>query len=183
MTARHIGISGCILAALLLLLSLFGSGGAISATAAPTVSEAWVRLPAAAGRPGAGYLVVSGKNAADALVAASAAKADRVEIHSMAMVDGVMRMRAEPSLPVPANGKLMLAPGGNHLMLFGLDPALKPGDQIAITLTFASGAKVEARAQARSAAGQPQAAAQAPAKPGMDKQGTDKPGMDKGHHH
>jgi len=117
--------------------------------AAPVVEGTWVRLPSATGRPAGGYLVVKGGTAADALVAASSPKAERVELHSMVMDNGVMRMRAESSLAVPANGSLTLAPGGNHLMLFGLDPAVKAGDRVPVTLTFKSGAKISASAEVR----------------------------------
>lgn len=119
---------------------------------APVVDGAWVRLPSATGRPAGGYLVVKGGKAADALVAVSSPKAERIEMHSMTMSDGVMRMRAETSLTVPANGSLALAPGGNHLMLFGFDPAVKAGDRVKLTLTFKSGAKVDASAEVRATA-------------------------------
>ena len=35
-------------------------------------------------------------------------------------------------------GEIVFAPGGRHLMLFGVDPALKPGDQIPLVLHFSN---------------------------------------------
>jgi hypothetical protein len=118
---------------------------------APRVSGAWVRLPAAAGRPAAGYFEIQGRPG-DALVSVSSPAAGRVEMHSMTSDGGVMRMRAESRLDLDSAGRLVLAPGGNHLMLFDLDPALRPGARIPLTLSFASGASVTVNAEARPAA-------------------------------
>jgi hypothetical protein len=118
---------------------------------APTrVTGAWVRLPAASGRPGAGYFEVAAV-AGDRLVGASSPKASRVEMHNMTMTDGVMRMQAETAFPVPASGRLSFAPGGAHLMLFGLDPALKPGDKVPFALRFEKGGTVQVVADVRPA--------------------------------
>ncbi len=126
--------------------------GAASGAAAPAVEGAWVRLPVLAGRPAAGYFTIKGGPQPDALIAAASAKAQRIEMHSTSMAGGVMRMRAEQAMPVPANGTLSFAPGGNHLMLFGLAAGLKPGDRLPITLSFQSGAKVNTSAELRAVA-------------------------------
>jgi len=151
MTPRHFGLMACLMAIVLLGMSLFGGTGVMSQQQAPTASNAWVRLPAASGRPGAGYLLLQGGAEADALVGASSPATERIEIHSMTIEGGVMRMRAEPSIPVPAGQTVEFRPGGNHLMLFGLDPRLKPGERVPITLTFRSGASATVQAQARPA--------------------------------
>ncbi len=174
-TARQAGLSACTLAVLLLGLSLFGGravlsapgtakaaaqAGAAAATATPHVLDAWVRLPAVAGRPAGGYLTVhSIATAADTLVGVTSPAAARIELHSMGSESGVMKMRAEPGLALPAGGTLALAPGGNHLMIFGLADT-RPGREIPLTLVFKSGAKVTALAETRS----PADAAPTPAK-------------------
>lgn len=124
---------------------------ATPAAAAPVVEGAWVRLPAIAGRPAAGFLTVTGSGQADALVGATSPQAERIELHSMTMENGVMRMRAETSFAVPAGGKLQFAPGGNHLMLFGLAADVKAGDAIPITFNFQSGASLTVNAATRPA--------------------------------
>ena len=40
-------------------------------------------------------------------------------------------------LSVPSNGKLMLGPGGTHVMIMGLKGPLKAGDHFNLTLLFA----------------------------------------------
>ncbi len=146
---REVKILCSATASFLLSTAMVVGPAALAKEVAPTVEGAWIRLPSATGRPAGGYLVVKGGSAADALVAVSTPKAERVELHSMTMYDGVMRMRAEKSLAVPAKGTLAFAPGGNHLMLFGLDPSVKAGDRLPLTFTFQSGAKVSAVADVR----------------------------------
>ena len=114
---------------------------AAPALAAPTASDATVRLPAVSGRPAAGYVMIMADKA-DALVGASSPLAGRIELHSMTTDNGVMRMRQEQSLAVPAGGMLHMAPAGNHLMIFDLKTGLQPGGTMPLTLSFQSGAKV-----------------------------------------
>lgn len=152
MTSRHAGLSACILAVLLLGLSLFGGHSVLGAAEPPHVMGAWVRLPAVSGRPAGGYVMVHGTAKPDMLVGVTSPMAGRVELHSMKTEAGVMKMRAEAGLPVPANGALELAPGGSHMMIFGLAPGAKAGARIPLTLLFKSGARVTVQAEARGAA-------------------------------
>jgi periplasmic copper chaperone A len=57
-----------------------------------------------------------------------------------------MKMRPVPAIPVPANGKTELKPGGYHLMLMGLKHDLKPGENVAVILKFERGAEVRVEA-------------------------------------
>ena len=76
-------------------------------------------------------------DAADRLIAAKTVVARRVEIHSMEMDNGVMRMRAvDNGLPIAAGEAVHLAPGGLHIMLMGLTTQLAAGSQHEITLVF-----------------------------------------------
>ena len=148
-TARQFGVSACALAILLLGFSLFGGRAVFGADGAPHVMDAWVRMPAVTGRPAGGYFMAHGTDKADALVSAASPKAERIELHSMVMENGVMRMRAEKSFPLPAKGVLTFKPGGSHLMLFGLAKDVKAGDTIPVTLGFQSGATVTVNADVR----------------------------------
>lgn len=134
---------------------LFGAAQPVLAQAAkpatPHVMDAWVRLPAVSGRPAGGYFMAHGTSANDALVAVTSPKAERIELHSMTNENGVMKMRKEESLALPAKGTLTLAPGGSHLMLFGLAPDVKPGGKLPLTFRFKSGATVTLDAEARAA--------------------------------
>lgn len=149
---RGFGLAACVASTMLLVAAIAGGSGfeipARAEASAPRVTGAWIRLPAAPGRPAAGYFELAAP-AGEALVGASSPRAGRIELHSMTNVDGVMRMRAEPRFEVPASGRLSFAPGGAHLMLFDLAPGLKPGDRVPVTLRFASGAEVTVSAEAR----------------------------------
>ena len=117
---------------------------ATPALAAPQVQAAWSR-PAAAGTTGAGFMTLANPDAKpDALVAVESPLAREVQIHQSSMKNGVASMQRLPRVPLPAGGRVTFAPGGYHLMLMGLTKALKPGDAVPATLTFASGAKVKA---------------------------------------
>jgi copper(I)-binding protein len=48
----------------------------------------------------------------------------------------VMEMVTVDALVVPAHGRLVLEPGGDHLMIMGLRKALVVGEPIQLTLTF-----------------------------------------------
>ncbi len=103
----------------------------------------WSR-PAAAGTNGIGYMVLVNRGAtADVLEKVESPMAARVEMHSSSMAGGVMSMKKEDRVPVPAGGRTTFGPGAYHLMLISLTKALAPGDQVPATLSFASGAKVK----------------------------------------
>jgi copper(I)-binding protein len=106
------------------------------------VKDAYVRLPAVAGNPGAAYFTVRGGKTPDRLVSVSSDMAARVELHASRMQAGVMTMAPLDGIDVPADGSVALAPGGAHVMLFGLPATLKKGAEIPFTLRFKSGAVV-----------------------------------------
>lgn len=100
--------------------------------------DGWVRITPMTMT--AGYLSIA--NPTDTprkLVSASTPRAETVELHTHMMEDGVMRMRPVESFEVPANGTLKLAPGGNHLMIIGLDKPLTDGESLDITFTLDDG--------------------------------------------
>lgn len=111
------------------------------------ISDAIVRLPAADGRPAAGYFTVDGGAAADRLVSISSPKAATIELHETKMVGGMMSMQPLTGIDVPAGGKVVFAPGGNHAMLFGIDPAVKAGSTIPLTFTFQNLGTIETQAK------------------------------------
>ncbi|MCJ8141999.1 copper chaperone PCu(A)C [Ancylobacter sp. A5.8] len=109
------------------------------------IGHPWARMTPAGAKVGGGYVGIhnEGKEP-DTLVSASAEVADHVEIHEMAVTDGVMKMRMlSEGLPIPAGGEVKLAPGGYHLMLMGLKQPLKEGESFKGTLTFAKAGTVD----------------------------------------
>lgn len=102
-----------------------------------TLDHPWARATPAGAKVGAGYVTLKNTGSAgDNLVAATADVAGRVEIHEMAVVDGVMKMRPVKALPIPAGKSVELKPGSYHIMLMELKQPLKAGDKVTGTLTF-----------------------------------------------
>lgn len=92
----------------------------------------------------AAYMKILNRGGADRLVAASSDAAKVVEIHEVTMVNDVMRMRPlEGGLEIPAGEKVVLQPGGYHIMLMQLTRDFVPGEAIVLMLTFASGAEIQ----------------------------------------
>lgn len=120
---------------------------------APRAGGAWVRANPVPGRPSAGYLVIEGGGQPDLLKTVTAPGV-RIELHSMTMAGGVMTMTPIDGLAVPAGASIALAPGGKHLMIFGLAPT---AETLPLTLGFGSGARVVVTAPVRAAGDDPHA--------------------------
>jgi periplasmic copper chaperone A len=109
------------------------------------ISQAWSRATPNGAKIGGGYLTIENKGAAaDRLIGVSAEVAGKVEVHEMAMNNGVMTMRPlDKGLAIDPGKTVKLAPGGYHLMMFDLKSPLKQGDKLPITLEFEKAGKVK----------------------------------------
>lgn len=99
------------------------------------VEDAWIR-PAVEGQMATGGFMSLTATKKLTLVGFVSPVARSSELHEMAMDGDVMRMRAVPSIELPA-GKavsLQIGPGHQHLMLMDLKQALKAGDEVRLTL-------------------------------------------------
>ncbi|WP_320036409.1 copper chaperone PCu(A)C [Halarcobacter sp.] len=83
--------------------------------------------------------VKNSSNETISIVKASSDASKVVELHTHLMKDGVMKMIQVPSIEIPANTEVSLQPGGFHIMLIGLNQALKEGENITLTLEFSNG--------------------------------------------
>jgi copper(I)-binding protein/cytochrome oxidase Cu insertion factor (SCO1/SenC/PrrC family) len=107
---------------------------------AVTIMNAWIRETHPTATSNGGYMTLVNVGAEDlTLVSIESAAFDKVEVHEMAVVDGLMTMRELGNLVVPANGQVHMQPGGKHLMLIGPRQHFKDGQQVDLTLIFASG--------------------------------------------
>ena len=103
-----------------------------------TFSDVQLRATVAGMPSSAAYLRITNNDVSDdRLIAAKTVIAKRVEIHSMEMDNGVMRMRAiNGGLFIAAGESVTLAPGGLHIMLMGLTTDLAPDTKHEIILIF-----------------------------------------------
>ena len=143
---RALGWMACAVSVGLLVVALVASR--VEAAAGLQVTNASVTLPTVPGRPGAGYLTLTGGPAT--LTSVASPLATRIEMHSSSMAGGVMSMDKLPAVMIRAGTPVRFAPGGNHLMIFGLPASVKPGSTVPLLLKFKDGQtiRVEARAVA-----------------------------------
>ncbi|MCA1749279.1 MAG: copper chaperone PCu(A)C [Sphingomonadales bacterium] len=130
-----------------MMVLLAGCGSTAGDEAAEPVEEAWVRLPAVDGRPGAAYFTLNGGEAGDVLIAVDSPAAATVELHESRIEGEAMTMRPVEAIEVPADGSVTLAPRGLHAMLFGLASDLEPGGTLPLNLRFDSGRDVQVDAR------------------------------------
>jgi len=104
-------------------------------------------------RSGAAYFTIRNLgNASDRLVSVASPVSKSAQVHSMTMDGNVMRMRALPSLDIPPDASITLAPGSYHVMLVGLSHPLAAGDKVTLTLTFEKAGKVDVSADVEAGA-------------------------------
>lgn len=110
----------------------------------PTASEA------------AGYFTVVNRGSVpDTLVGITSPVAASAMLHAQVPDGGMMRMEHVEAPVLPPRDSLVLAPGGNHLMLMNLDHLPQPGDSISVTLAFARAGAVTVVLPVRSYADAP----------------------------
>jgi copper(I)-binding protein len=108
------------------------------------ITQSWSRATPGGAKIGGGYLTIENKGTApDRLIGAAGDVAGKIEVHEMAMKDGVMTMRPlDKGLTIEPGKAVKLAPGGYHLMMFDLKGPLKQGDKLPVTLEFEKAGKV-----------------------------------------
>ena len=119
------------------LIALIISSAASLASAQVTVSEPWVRATVLQQKATGAFMQLKAEQSMR-LVAAKSPVAGVVEIHEMAMDNGVMKMRQVAGIEIPAGQTLALKPGSYHVMLLDLKQQVKDGDTVPITLEFVS---------------------------------------------
>ena len=135
-----------VLLSLLTLASLLVSTPQFAGTAAEAVmvSDGYTRAVPPGQPNSASFMLLSNSSATPhALVAAASSVSKVTELHTHTMAEGMMQMRQVEQIEIPANGTTRLQPGGLHLMLIGLTQQLKPGDEVALTLSFEDGSELK----------------------------------------
>ncbi len=99
------------------------------------IKNQWVRANNDGQDVSAAYMTIV-SNEDTSLIAIDSDVADVIEIHSMSMENGVMKMRMLDTLDLIAGKPTELSPGGFHLMLFDLKKPLAAGKEAHFTLHF-----------------------------------------------
>src|SRR5690606_16454619 len=114
------------------------------AAAELALTDAWAAPTPSGVDVSAGYLTITnGTEAADRLLSATSPRAERMEVHEMAMEGAVMQMRPVTQLEVPAGESVQLAPGGTHLMFYGVAEPFAEGQSIPVQLMFETAGAVD----------------------------------------
>ena len=99
------------------------------------VNNAWAGATPGKSENGAAYVTIQSPTA-DRLVSASTPVAKKAELHTMSMQGMVMKMRPISGVDIPADQPVSLKPGGEHIMLMGLNQPLREGQSFPLTLDF-----------------------------------------------
>ena len=128
-------------------------GGALSAEGLALV-DPWVKA-AEEGMTAAFGTLANDTGRDLQLIAASTPSAGMVELHETASdgSGGMSMQEKEGGFPVPDGGELVLAPGGDHLMLMDLPAPLQPGDEVELTLQCEDGTELTVTATVKDFAG------------------------------
>ncbi len=126
------------------------------ASAQVAVKDAWVRATVPQQKATAAFMQLTATQDSK-LISVSTPAVPVVEVHEMRMEAGVMKMRAVPSLALPAGKTVALTPGGYHVMLMDLKQPMKAGEAVPLSLVVenATGQRqtIEVRAEVRSMGG------------------------------
>ena len=111
------------------------AGAALAQTNELEVTNAWARATPAKAESGVAFLTIR-TSTPDRLVSVASPVAKKAELHTMEMAGMVMKMRPLAGLDIPAGQPVTLKPGGEHIMLMGLNGPLREGQSFPLTLTF-----------------------------------------------
>ncbi len=118
-----------------------------------TAQNAWVRylLP---DLPAGVYLTLPNKGDTPAMLTGATSPAcSMLMLHQSMDSSGTSTMMNVSAIPIPAHGALALAEGSYHLMC--MDPKMRVGGQIPLTLEFKDGATLPLTAQVYGPSGPP----------------------------
>lgn len=109
------------------------------------VKQAWSRATPKGAKVAGGYLAIENRGIRpERLLSASSSAAAKVEIHQMALQDGIMTMRSlDDGLVIPPDATVTLAPGGDHIMFVGLNAPFEEGQRVLVSLNFERAGKVD----------------------------------------
>jgi periplasmic copper chaperone A len=111
------------------------------------IEQAWLREPVPGRNVAALYMQVRNTGAtAVRITGAELRDAKSAAIHQSIERDGMMRMRPVKALAVPAGGSVAMAPGGYHVMVFGLTRVVRSGERLPFCLRQVHGPAICAEA-------------------------------------
>ncbi len=133
---------------MIVLLTLLGlTAGALAAetkVGEVVIHDPWARASLGASGTSAAYMTieVTGDHP-DRLIGAASPIAKHAQLHAEVMDNGIARMRPVEAVEVAPGTPTVLAPGGLHIMLMGVQGKLVAGQTMPLELTFETAGKIE----------------------------------------
>ena len=126
----------------LVLIAALALGACGSGPPKLSVEKGYIRLAAAPRSPAVAYFTIHGGTADTALIAVSSEVSIKNELHQSMQSGGMASMKPLGDVPIPSGATVAFAPGGKHLMLFDMNPGIKPGRVVTLTFTFANNQRI-----------------------------------------
>jgi copper(I)-binding protein len=125
---------------------------ALTSVAGIVLSDARLQLPVVQGRPGVAYFTIGQTSGAARTVAAvSVEMVGKTEMHQTMTGGSMSSMKPLKTVALGPGTTVKFEPGGNHVMLFDLDPKLRFQDSVKLTVELDDGSKAEAKASVTTA--------------------------------
>jgi len=109
------------------------------------IEQPWTRATPGGAKVAGGFMKITNTGSTpDRLVSATADVSGAVELHEMAMVDGVMKMRAlGDGVPLAPGQTIELKPGGYHVMFIDLKSPIVKDKALKARLKFEKAGEVD----------------------------------------
>ncbi len=121
------------------------------------IAQPWSRATPKGASVAVGYIKITNSGTGpDRLIGGSSTVAGGFEIHEMATVDGVMKMRwLANGLEIKPGESVELKPGSFHIMFVGLKQPLRQGQHVKGTLVFEKAGTVDIEYTVQAIGGMP----------------------------
>jgi periplasmic copper chaperone A len=110
------------------------------------VTDAYVRFNPVPTNPSAAYFTVHGGPQDVSLLSVSTEVAIRSEMHETMGEGSMASMKPVMNIDVPAGSVVKFEPGGKHVMMWNINPGIKPPKRITLTFAFSNGERIQADA-------------------------------------
>ena len=121
-----------------------GTAEVLAEASGIVIEDGYARAAGANARTGAAFMAITNTtDSDDRLIEARSDIAERVELHTHEMNDGIARMReVEGGIPIPAGETVLLERGGLHVMFLGLTGGMAAGSTVDMVLVFESAGEI-----------------------------------------
>ena len=134
----------------LLLYPAWLAAGPVAIAGNISVAQAWSRPTPPVAAQGAAYLTIRNfGDKPDLLLSVATPVAGSAEFNETRRLNGVVQMRAVPSLNISPGQSLRLEPGALHIMLLNLIRPLTAGTVYPLTLNFRDAGSVTVQVEVR----------------------------------